>query len=125
MIIEEKRPVDIRHWYFASDELLPMFVHTADGQAMRLPAGSTLIFQVHYTAGGKPVTLCGELASKPIGALALVALGYRDGPFEFPRRPFSWRLVASVVRHRETRLATAGFRALEDFVQNLAALRQH
>ena len=24
-----------------------------------------------------PVTLCGELASKPIGALALVALGYR------------------------------------------------
>jgi phosphotransferase system enzyme I (PtsP) len=28
-------------------------------------------------AHGKPVTLCGELASKPIGALALVALGYR------------------------------------------------
>src|SRR5262249_40055206 len=27
---------------------------------------------------GKPVTLCGELASKPIGALALVALGYRQ-----------------------------------------------
>ncbi|HWM49660.1 MAG TPA: phosphoenolpyruvate--protein phosphotransferase [Xanthobacteraceae bacterium] len=26
---------------------------------------------------GKPVTLCGELASKPIGALALVGLGYR------------------------------------------------
>src|SRR5207342_2320352 len=26
---------------------------------------------------GKPVTLCGELASKPIGALALIALGYR------------------------------------------------
>jgi phosphotransferase system, enzyme I, PtsP len=25
----------------------------------------------------KPVTLCGELASKPIGALALVAIGYR------------------------------------------------
>jgi phosphotransferase system enzyme I (PtsP) len=26
----------------------------------------------------KPVTLCGELASKPIGALALVAIGYRS-----------------------------------------------
>jgi len=39
----------------------------------------------------------------------LVAVGYRDGPFEFPRRPFSWRLVASVARHRETRLATAGY----------------
>jgi phosphotransferase system, enzyme I, PtsP len=29
-------------------------------------------------AHGKPVTLCGELASKPIGALALIALGYRS-----------------------------------------------
>jgi len=26
----------------------------------------------------KPVTLCGELASQPIGALALVAIGYRS-----------------------------------------------
>jgi phosphotransferase system enzyme I (PtsP) len=29
-------------------------------------------------AQGKPVTLCGELASIPIGALALVAIGYRS-----------------------------------------------
>jgi phosphotransferase system enzyme I (PtsP) len=29
-------------------------------------------------AAGKPVALCGELASKPIGALALVALGFRS-----------------------------------------------
>jgi phosphotransferase system enzyme I (PtsP) len=29
-------------------------------------------------AYAKPVTLCGELASKPLGALALVALGYRS-----------------------------------------------
>jgi phosphotransferase system enzyme I (PtsP) len=29
-------------------------------------------------AYGKPVTLCGEMASKPIGALALIALGYRS-----------------------------------------------
>ena len=26
---------------------------------------------------GKPVTLCGELASQPIGALALAIVGYR------------------------------------------------
>src|SRR5688572_23723668 len=39
----------------------------------------------------------------------LVAVGYRDGPFEFPRRPFSWRLVGSVAGHRETRLATGGY----------------
>jgi phosphotransferase system enzyme I (PtsP) len=29
-------------------------------------------------AADKPVTLCGELASQPIGALALIALGYRS-----------------------------------------------
>jgi phosphotransferase system, enzyme I, PtsP len=27
---------------------------------------------------GKPVTLCGEMASQPLGALALIALGYRS-----------------------------------------------
>jgi MFS family permease len=39
----------------------------------------------------------------------LVGVTYRDGPHEFPRRPFSWQLVATVARHRETRLATAGY----------------
>jgi phosphotransferase system enzyme I (PtsP) len=29
-------------------------------------------------AAGKPVTLCGELASQPLGALALIAIGYRS-----------------------------------------------
>jgi len=31
VIIEEHRPVEIRHWYFASDELLPMFVQRPGG----------------------------------------------------------------------------------------------
>jgi len=44
-----------------------------------------------------------------VAAAALVALLYRDGPYPFERRPFDWKLVASVVRHRETRLATAGY----------------
>lgn len=42
-------------------------------------------------------------------AAVLVAVGYREGPFAFPRRPFSWALVGIVVRHRPTRLATAGY----------------
>lgn len=42
-------------------------------------------------------------------AALLVAVGYREGPFAFPRRPFSWELVGLVVRHRPTRLATAGY----------------
>jgi len=42
VIIEEKRPVDIRHWYFASDELLPMFVQRPNGDVMPNPRGREL-----------------------------------------------------------------------------------
>ncbi|HEX2220586.1 MAG TPA: MFS transporter [Gemmatimonadales bacterium] len=59
------------------------------------------------TSGVRGVVLSASAGA--VLAAALVALGYRDGPFEFPRRPFSWRLVASVVGHRETRLATGGY----------------
>jgi ATP-dependent RNA helicase HelY len=37
VIIEEKRPVEIRHWYFVADELLPMFVKQPDGAVMANP----------------------------------------------------------------------------------------
>jgi ATP-dependent RNA helicase HelY len=37
VIIEEERPVEIRHWYFAADELLPMFVRQPDGAVMPNP----------------------------------------------------------------------------------------
>lgn len=42
-------------------------------------------------------------------AAALVGLTYHDGPYPFERRPFSWRLVATVAWHRQTRLVTAGY----------------
>ena len=42
-------------------------------------------------------------------AALLVLLGYRDGPYPFPPRPFSWGLVATVVRERRWRLATGGY----------------
>jgi MFS family permease len=42
-------------------------------------------------------------------AALTVGLFYRDGPNPFARRSFSWGLVATVVRHRETRLATSGY----------------
>jgi MFS family permease len=44
-----------------------------------------------------------------VAAALLVAVGYVDGPFAFTRRPFSWRLVGAVVRHRPTRLAIGGY----------------
>lgn len=42
-------------------------------------------------------------------AAAMVLIGYREGPYLFERRPFSWTLVGTVLRHRKTRLATAGY----------------
>jgi MFS family permease len=42
-------------------------------------------------------------------AALLVALHYRDGPFPFERRPFSWSLASIVLHHKSTRLVTAGY----------------
>ena len=44
-----------------------------------------------------------------LGSAALIAAAYRDGPFPFPSRPFSWGLVGTIVRHRPTRLAIGGY----------------
>jgi MFS family permease len=54
-----------------------------------------------------PVILGASLAG--VVAAVLVAALYRDGPFAFERRPFSWALVGKIVRHRETALATGGY----------------
>ena len=42
-------------------------------------------------------------------AALLVAATYRDGPYPFPPRPFSWGLVGTIVRERRWRLATGGY----------------
>ncbi len=42
-------------------------------------------------------------------AALLVLVGYRTGPHPFERRPFSWRLVGTVIAHRPTRLAIYGY----------------
>jgi MFS family permease len=42
-------------------------------------------------------------------AAVVVLAGYRDGPYPFQPRPFSWGLVATVVRGRRWRLATSGY----------------
>ena len=39
----------------------------------------------------------------------LVAFAYRDGPYPFPRRAFSWSLVGTVLSHGQTRLAIAAY----------------
>ena len=74
-----------------------------------LTVGKAAPYLVRSTdASGMRTVVLAASAGAVLSAV-LVAVGYRDGPFEFARRPFSWRLVASVVRHRETRLATSGY----------------
>ncbi len=60
--------------------------------------------------GGAPVlaVVWGASGAAALGGL-LVASAYREGPHPFRRAPFSWGLVAEVVRHRPTRLATYGY----------------
>jgi MFS family permease len=55
----------------------------------------------------EPVVLTASAGA--LFAAVLVGWGYRDGPYPFARRPFSWRLVGTVVRHRPTRLAVGGY----------------
>ena len=54
------------------------------------------------------VVVLGASAGGAVGGL-LVAAAYREGPYPFRRAPFSWSLVAKVVRDRPTRLATGGY----------------
>ena len=58
--------------------------------------------------GGATLERAGaSLACAASGLLVLAT--YRDGPYGFERRPFSWQLAGTVLRHRETRLAIAGY----------------
>jgi MFS family permease len=58
-------------------------------------AGATMVI---LTASGCAV----------VGAF-LVAAFYREGPYPFPPRAFSWSLVGNVLAQREWRLATGGY----------------
>jgi len=74
-----------------------------------LTVGKAMPYLVHSLRGASVTQVVTFSSACGLLAALLVALLYRDGPFAFPRRAFSWRLVATVARHRETRLATAGY----------------
>jgi MFS family permease len=74
-----------------------------------LTVGKAMPYLVHALpqAGVRAVVLASS-AGAVVAALLVIA-GYRDGPYPFPPRPFSWGLVATVVRERRWRLATGGY----------------
>lgn len=74
-----------------------------------LTVGKATPYLVHAFpgAGVASIILAGSISA--VVAALLVWFGYRDGPYPFTPRPFSWALVATVVRQREWRLATGGY----------------
>jgi sugar phosphate permease len=74
-----------------------------------LTIGKATPYLVHALRGASVAAVTLTASAGAAIAAVLVALFYRDGPHEFPRRAFSWQLAGSVLRHRETRLAIGGY----------------
>jgi len=74
-----------------------------------LTVGKAVPYLVHAIpgAGITPVVLSASIGAC-IAAL-LVWFGYREGPYPFPARPFSWSLVRDVVNAPAWRLSTGGY----------------
>jgi MFS family permease len=90
-------------WFQASRGLAIGFIVGALTVGKALPYLVNALAQLDYrfvlytTSGGA------------LFAALLVLTGYRDGPYTFQRRPFSWTLAGTVLRHRPTRLAIGGY----------------
>jgi MFS family permease len=75
--------------------------------ALTLGKASPYLVQAVPNATLEAIVLSASLGA--VVAALLVAIGYRDGPHPFARRPFSWSLAGEVVRVREYRLVLGGY----------------
>ncbi|MCX5762411.1 MAG: MFS transporter [Gemmatimonadetes bacterium] len=74
-----------------------------------LTIGKAGPYLVHALPGVGVVPVVLTASASAIVAALIVLIGYRDGPYPFVPRPFSWNLVSSVAGSREWRLATGGY----------------
>jgi MFS family permease len=74
-----------------------------------LTIGKATPYLVHAFAEASVALVVSTASAGAVAAALLVLLGYRPGPHAFDRRPFTWRLVGTVMAHRPTRLAIYGY----------------
>ncbi len=74
-----------------------------------LTVGKAIPYLVHAIPGaGVQQVIIAASCAAVLGAL-LVTLAYREGPYPFPPRPFSWGLVTDIVREPRFRFAVGGY----------------
>lgn len=74
-----------------------------------LTVGKAGPYLVHAFPGAGEVAVVLSASLSALIAAVLVLWLYRDGPFAFPPRPFSWGLVGTVCNEPRWRLATGGY----------------
>lgn len=71
--------------------------------------GKAMPYLVHAFPDAGIATIVASGSAGAVLAAGIVWFAYRDGPYPFVPRPFSWSLVATVVREPRWRLATGGY----------------
>jgi len=74
-----------------------------------LTVGKAVPYLVHAVPGAGVDGVVLTTSAAALLAALLVFTVYRDGPYHFPPRRFSWGLVGVVARERKWRLATGGY----------------
>jgi len=74
-----------------------------------LTVGKASPYLVHAFPAAGIATVILVASGFAVAAAILVGAFYRDGPYPFPPRKFSWGLVGAVVRGSEFQLATGGY----------------
>ncbi len=74
-----------------------------------LTIGKASPYLVHAFPGAGISSVLLTVSGFAVLAAVIVTVGYAEGPYAFPSRPFSWALVGTVFKEREWRLATGGY----------------
>ncbi len=74
-----------------------------------LTIGKAMPYLIRALGGVEWQWVVAVASGMAIVAGGMVAVAYRDGPFPFARRQFSWALIGEVIADRKTRLAIYGY----------------